>query len=217
MKHRQIIVFAIVVSAVTGSSQGHEEFNVPTSLPNVKALQVSPVIVSAPEFQFQLPKGGPMRIVGGISVWVKSPAGPPVDGLIDLFGTPSEFITARFADQIELVVLKSKTAGALDPKEYLEVESKNVVGADLDSLRFLLTSDISYKWREDSFPFDEYFDYRFRVKFRRQQQVVTMDLCLEKRTVRVVKNGGAIAWKSFEFAYDGVATVIERIFPGETL
>ena len=134
-----------------------------------------------------------------------------IDGLIDLYGGAENLRVAIGADQIELMKLTRKKQYAIEPGDFLEGRGVPLSVEDWALLHATLTSAATFNWKED---YDCIPSYSFRVKFRQKDRVVSVDLCLACRTLRVVREGREIASKNFEFGFDTIIRVVEHYYPG---
>lgn len=147
--------------------------------------------------------------------WPDKPP-PPIDGLIELFGSRENYALALAAERIELTLLKAKPAATSSPENYLEIAESALSPADMGTLIGTLTSDATYDWREEYYFFEPPAPvYRFRVKFWSGHEVVMLDLSLRDTWTRVVKNGREVAGQSFVNGRQAIESLLERHFPDD--
>jgi hypothetical protein len=130
-------------------------------------------------------------------------------GLIELFGSPADFVDALASDAIEVVELKPGTDLYRTSAEYIDLVLA-LDPVDVASMRAVLTCDWSFDWRDVHMPESS---PEFRVKFRREGRVVALDLFLSARCARLVRAEYSGAPVSFEFGYATIVEIIHRRFP----
>jgi hypothetical protein len=186
-------------------------FRVP-SLPPVHLEVATPTLLLAPPPSLRFVS--PLLLLGGCIVIEEGQLSHPVDGLIDLFGSAENYGSAVSADRVEIIVLKGRIKGSADVSSYDEVAGFTLSDEDAATLRATLTCDATYDWREEFLDDpDEAPTYSFRVKLRSAKQEVVVDLSMSRGIARVAQNGREVAKQRFEFGYETVASLLDRLFP----
>jgi hypothetical protein len=138
--------------------------------------------------------------------------GPKLDGVIDLFGGPENLRLALAATKVELVELKLKKGptNTLESDEFSEGRRMVLTPEDAEKLRTLLTKDSTYEWDEspDCVPI-----YSYRVKFCLKEKLLCVDLGLDCKMLRVVKDNRAAADVNFKYGYEAILLLVASYFP----
>ncbi len=135
---------------------------------------------------------------------------PSPFGLIDLFGSIDELRHVLAADSVEVVELKP-SADYFSPAPEHADRKVTLPPADAEALRTVLCTDGSFDWENTTTPES---GANFRVKFEKDGRVLSLDLFLPTRCVRLTASPARVAPGSLKFGYPVAAEIIKRHFPG---
>jgi hypothetical protein len=205
-----IASFGIALAAASGAV---EPLHLPLPLPELPPVHLEVAMPTLSLDSPPLPRLDPPIVFGGCIV-IEDVQVASSDGLIELFGGPESYATALAAEQVEIVVLQERIKGSAEVSSYGEVAGFLLSDEDAATLRATLTCDAAYDWREALLhdP-DEVPTYSFRVKLRSGPEEVVVDLSMSRGIARVAKHGREVARQSFEFGYETVASLLDRLFP----
>jgi hypothetical protein len=183
-------------------------------IPSDAKLALLPTHVSSPSLGLLCggARGNRILFFGGCVGFEEPPPPRAVDGLIDLFGSTENYVSAISADRVEIFVLKARNTDSGEVGGYDELAGFPLADDDAAILCATLTCDATYDWREQYFD-DDTPDYSFRVKLRSREQVVSVDLSMSRGVARVMIDGREVARQSFAFGYETVAALLENHFP----
>lgn len=203
----KLSVLVIACCFLSASAFADSVFPAQPGPPTPRAKEVIPASPKTTPKSFSLPPLRPRPIA-----WPQEEAvviSP--NGVLDLFGGAENYRVAFIPDRIELRKLVKKSERIDAPADFTEGPITPLSVEDEVKLRVVLTDDATYNWSEE---YDCAPDYAFRVKFWQKDNLVSLDLCFDCHTLRVVKNDQEIAAKNFEYGYKDLALLVERHFPG---